>query len=286
MPTASEVQYWKACWPEALCNVLRVFMARGDTAGVTGLLSFAVCHRGTGTHAYEAAISALVRQVLESIEEAEQIRQELVDEELNLKAKGLYESRKKTRELLSRGLVPIPRLEHEVVGYRSEAWKIYRDLKNAGFLTIEEHKIGKSGRKVEWVGLNADWNGLIEDIKARGMSKSMWASSAGIVLCMAVKGKGISTVKPMYIGVLAADQSGGQISYRDLYLNCYAGGHYQGKKALDIILERQREKVDALKIWPSDDGRRLIVNPNTVYAVKAWRREANRLWRRRGLGVI
>ncbi|MFQ6115939.1 MAG: hypothetical protein ACE5NG_17905 [bacterium] len=286
MPTSSEVLYWNECWPEALCNVLRVFMARGDAAGVTGLLSLAVCHRGTGTHAYEAAVSALVRQILEGMEEAERIKQELVDKELDLKAEGLYESRKKTSELLSRGLVPLPRLAYEVVGYKSDAWEIYRALKNAGFLTVEEHKIGKSGRKVEWVGLNADWNGLIEDIKSRGMSKSMWASSAGILLCMAVTGKGISTVKPMYIGVLAADGKGGEISYRDLYLQCYAGGHHQGKKALDIILERQREKVDPLKIWPSDDGRRLIVNPNTVYAVKAWRRETNRLWRHRGLGVI
>ena len=285
MPSTAEVQYWKECWPEALCNVLRVFMARGDAGGVTGLLSLAVCHRGTGTHAYEAAISALVRQVLEGKEEAEQIKLRLVDEELDLKAEGVYESQKRIAELLSRGLVPIHRLEYEVRGYKSKAWKIYRALKNAGFLIIEEHKIGRSGREVEWVGLNADWDGLIEDIKDRGMSKSMWASSAGIVLCMAVTSRAVSTVRPMYIGVLAADEKGGQISYRDLYLGCYAGGHHQGKKALDIILERQREKVDALKIWPSDDGRRLIVNPNTVYAVKAWRRETNRLWRRRGLGV-
>lgn len=286
MPTGYESLYWKEDWPEALCSVLKAFMAAGDASGVTGLLSLAVCHRGTGTHAYEAAISALVRQVLEGREEAEQIKQRLVDDELDLKAEGVYESQKRSAELLSRGLVPIPRLEHEVVGYKSKAWKIYRALKNAGFLIIEEHRIGKSGRTVEFVGLNADWNGLIEDIKDRGMSKSMWASSAGIVLCMAITRRGITTVKPMYIGVLAADERGGEISYRDLFLTCYAGGHHQGKKALDIILERQREKVDALKIWPSDDGRRLIVNRNTVYAVNAWRMETNRLWRGRGLGVI
>ena len=286
MPTWHEELYWKEDWPQALCNVLKAFMEAGDASGVTGLLSLAVCHRGTRTHAYEAAISALVRQILEGREEAEQIKQRLVDEELDLKAEGVYESLKKSAEVLGRGLVPIFRLEREVRGYRSKAWEIYRDLKNAGFLTIEEHKIGKSGRKVEFVGLNADWNGLIEDIKDRGMSKSMWASSAGIVLCMGVTGRGITTVRPMFIGVLAADKKGGQISYRDLFLTCYAGGHHQGKKALDIILERQREKVDALKIWPSDDGRRLIVNPNTVYAVRAWRMETNRLWRLRGLGVI
>jgi hypothetical protein len=286
MSTWHEDLYWKEDWKNALCNVLKAFMETGDASGVTGLLSLAVCHRGTRTHAYEAAISALVRQILEGREEAKQIKQELIDEELDLKAEGVYESRKKSAELLERGLVPIVRLEYEVVGYKSKAWEIYRALKNAGFLIVEEHKIGKSGRDVAFVGLNANWNRLIEDIKDRGMSKSMWASSAGIVLCMAVTGRGISTVRPMFIGCLAADKKGGQISYRDLFLNCYAGGHYQGKKALDIILERQREKVDALKIWPSDDGKRLIVNPNTVYAVKAWRTETNRLWRGRGLGVI
>lgn len=280
----SEDAYWGECWPTALCNVIKAFMAAGDAAGVSGLLSLAVCHRGVGTHAYEAAIAALVRQILEGREEAEEIEKELVDKELDLKAEGLYESRKRVTELKARGLVPIFRLEHQVVGYKSKAWKIYRELKNAGFLIIEEHKVGRSGRKVEWVGLNANWDGLIEDIKNRGMSKDMWASSAGIVLCMAITKRGIRTVQPMYIGVLEADKRGGQISYRDLF-STYFARHHQGKKALDIILERQREKVYALKIWPSDDGQRLIVNPNTAYAVKAWRRETNRLWRRRGLGV-
>ena len=280
----SEGEYWEECWPEALCNVLKVFMAAGDASGVTGLLSLAVCHRGVMTHAYEAAIAALVRQTLEGMEEAEKIKQKLVDEEMDLKAEGVYKSQKRIAELLSRGLVPLFRLEHQVTGYKSEAWEIYRDLKNAGFLIIEEHEIGKSGRKVEWVCLTADWNGLIEDIKSRGMSKNMWASSAGKILSLAITRRGIRPLKHMYTAVLAADRRGGEISYRELFGICYSGVR-EGKKALDIILERQREKVDALKIWPNDDGKRLIVNPNTAYAVKRWREEANRLARRRGLGV-
>jgi hypothetical protein len=257
-------------------------MAAGDAAGVSGLLCLSVCHRGTATHAYECAIAALVRQILEGLAEAEEIKRRLVEDELKLKAEGVYEAQKKIAELLSRGMVPLIRLRYEVTGYRRQAREIYTALRDAGFLVIEEHQIGR--RKSEWVGLNANWNGLIGDIKQSGTSKSMWASSAGVMLCMAVTGRGITTVQPMYVGILAADRKGGEIEYRELFDIAYANIP-QGKKALDIILERQREKAEPLKIWPSDDGKRLIVNPNVVYAVKAWRKETNRLARQRGLGV-
>jgi len=276
--------YWKDCWQPALAEVLRDFMAAGDASGVTGLLCLSVCHRGVVTHAYECAIAALVRQILEGLAEAENIKQRLVQDELELKAEGVYEAQKKIAELKSRGLVPLATLHYEVEGYRKDAREIYTALRNAGFLVIEEHAIGRSGRRSEWVGLNANWNGLIGDIKDSGASKNMWASSAGIMLSMAVTGQGITTVQPMYIGILAADNRGGEIEYGDLRNIAYANVR-QGKKALDIILERQREKTDPLKIWPSDDGKRLIVNPNAVYAVKAWRDRTNDLARRMGLGV-
>jgi len=244
-------------------------------------LSFAVCHRGIATTAYECAITALIRQILEGLEDAERIKKELVDRELELKAEGVYEARKKVAELLSQGLVPMVRLNAEVEGYRRKAFEIYRALRDAGFLRIEEHQFGRG--KSEWVGLNAKWDGLIEDIKSHGTSKFLWASSAGVIICMAVTVQGIGTVQPMYTAVLAADRKGGEISYKEI--KAHFANVTQGKKKLDMILERQREKTDMLKIWPSDFGGRLIVNPNAVYAVKAWRRETNRLARIRGLGV-
>jgi hypothetical protein len=257
-------------------------MAAGDAAGMSGILSLSVCHRGVATHAYECAVAALVRQILDGLAEAEKKKNRLVEDELNLKAEGVYEAQKKIAELLSRGLVPLIRLSYEVTGYRTQAREIYTALKNEGFLIIEEHQFGRG--KSEWVGLNANWNGLIGDIKQSGTSKNVWASSAGIMLCMAVTGRGITTVQPMYMGILIADKKGGEIEYQDL-LNTAFANVPQGKKTLDIILERQREKIDQLKIWPSDDGKRLIVNPNAVYAVKAWRNETNRLAMERGLGV-
>ena len=274
--------YWRECWPTALRNTLKEFMIAGDSAGVMGILSFSVCHRGTATHAYECAIAALVRQIFQSLSEAEKIKQRLKTQELELKAAGLYDVQKKIAELHSRGLVPLARLRWEVSGYRKKASEIYTELKNHGFLTIEEHLIRT--RKSQWVGLNANWNGLVQDIMDSGTTKSIWASSAGIMLCMAVTGKGITTVQPMYIGVLAAEKRGGQIDYDELYKIAYSNIP-QGKKALDIILERTREKVDPLKLWTSDDGRTLIANRNTIYAVRAWLRETNRLARERGLGV-
>jgi len=282
MTPYSEDIYWKECWPTALIEVLRDFMQSGDASGVTGLLSLSVCHRGTATHAYECAIAALVRQILEGFVEAEKIKERLVREELELKAEGVYEVNQKIAELKSRGLVPLSLLGFEVEGYRKDAREIYTTLKDAGFLIIEEHVVGRS--RSEWVGLNANWNGLIGDIKDSGASKNMWASSAGIMLSMAVTGRGITTVQPMYIGVLAVDNRGGEITYQDLRNIAYGKVH-QGKKALDIILERQREKIDPLKIFPSDDGRKLIVNQNVTYAVKAWRDRTNALARRRGLGI-
>jgi len=278
----SEDIYWKECWPTALVEVLRDFMVAGDASGVTGLLSLSVCHRGTATHAYECAIAALVRQILDGFVEAEKIRDRLAKEELQMKAEGVYEVNRKLAELKSRGLVPLSLLGFEVEGYRKDAREIYTALKDAGFLVIEEHAVGRS--RSEWIGLNANWNGLISDIKESGTSKNMWASSAGIMLSMAVTGKGLTTVQPMYIGVLAADNRGGEIAYQDLLHTAY-GKIHQGKKALDIILERQREKIDPLKIWPSDDTRKLILNQNAAYAVKAWRDRTNALARRRGLGV-
>lgn len=282
MATYFDRMYWKECWPAALRDVLRDFMAAGDASGVSGLLCLSVCHRGTATHAYECAIAALVRQILDGFVEAEGIKQRLVKEELQLKAEGVYESQKKIAELKSRGLVPLVRLHYEVEGYRRSAREIYTSLKEAGFLVVEEHAVGR--RKSEWVGLNANWNGLIGDIRESGASKNMWASSAGVMLSMAVTERGITTVQPMYVGILAAANQDGKMGYRELLQRAYANVH-QGKKALDIILERQREKTDALKIWPHDDGQRLIVNPNAVYAVKAWRDQTNNVARRRGLGI-
>ena len=246
-------------------------------------MSLAVCHRGTGTHAYEAAIAALVRQMLSGLEEAKEIEKDLVDHEMELKAQGLYESRRKVAQLLSRGLIPALRLDREVVGYRRKAIKIYLALRDAGFLTIEEHEVGKSKRRVQWVGLNANWDGLIEDIQTGGESERMWASSAGIVLSLAIVRRGTTSLRPMFMGVLRADGKGGEIAYKELLLECYHG--IRKKKDLDIVLERQREKIDPLRIWSSDQGGRLIVNPNAAYAVKEWRRETNRLARARGLGM-
>jgi hypothetical protein len=277
----SESVYWKVCWPEALCNTLRDLLAAGDAAGISGLLCFAACHRGTGTNDYECAIAALVRQILQGLEDSVDIKKELVDRELDLKAEGVYESRKKVAELLSQGLVPVIRLNNEVAGYRRKAFEIYHVLRDNGFLRLEEHQIGRG--KSEWVGLNAKWDGLIDDIKTYGVAKSIWVSSAGTIMCMAITRQGIMTVRPMYTATLEADRKGGKLSYKEIE------AHYadvpEGKKKLDMILERQREKVDPLKIWPSDFGGRLIVNPNAVYAVKTWQRETNRLAMIRGLGV-
>ena len=281
MMTPSEHIYWKECWPSGLCNVLRDFMASGDVSGVSGLSSFAVCHRGTATTAYECTITALIRLILEGLEEAERLKKELVDKELELKAEGVYEARKKIAELLERGMVPVARLNFEVEGYRRKAIEICTALRDAGFLRIEEQQFGKG--KSQWIGLNAKWDGLIDDIKNHGTSKFLWASSIGIVICMAVTAQGIMTVQHMYTAVLEADRKGGELSYSELHAHFAAVP--QGKKKLDMILERSREKTDPLKLWPTDFGGRLIVNPNAVYGVKAWQRETNRLARLRGLGV-
>jgi hypothetical protein len=281
MMLPSEWEYWKECWPDALCNVLRDFMASGNMSGVSGLSSFAVCHRGTVTTAYECTITALIRLILEGLEEAETRKKELVDKELDLKAMGVYESRKKVADLLEQGMVPVARLDSEVEGYRRKAYEICTVLRDAGFIRIEEQQFGRG--KSRWIGLNAKWDGLMDDIKSKGTSKFLWASSIGIIICMAVTRQGIMTVQPMYFSVLEAGRKNGELSYKELF--AHFAPVSQGKKKLDMILERGREKIDSLKIWSTDFGGRLLVNPSAVYAVKAWQRETNRLARLRGLGV-
>lgn len=278
MPSRAEYIYWHECWPEALLNIIREFMASSDVAGLLGISSLAVCHRQSVVH--EAAVCALVREVLHGLEEAKEIRKRLKERENELKEKGLYDVMEKRATLLERGLVPLPRLEKTITGYRKQAREIYLKLKNAGLLKVEKHSLTPSGNPILWIGLDGKWDRLVEDIRTKGTSNEMFSSSLGIMIYIAVDRRGFTTVLPMACAILASEKKGGEITYEEL--KAY---YYGNVKALNIILERQREKTDALKIFPSDDGRRLIVNRNTAYAVRIWRKEANRLARMRGLGV-
>lgn len=60
--------YWHKCWPEAILNTLRGFMESGDSSGILGISSLAVCHiKATD---YETAVSVLIREILQGLEEA------------------------------------------------------------------------------------------------------------------------------------------------------------------------------------------------------------------------
>lgn len=284
MPTESERMYWRECWPEGLKNVLKRFMEEGNGRGLAGLSSLAVCHRKSTD--YEAAVTVLIREILRVLDEARVIRERLAVEGAGLREDGTYEAQERLAEILGEGLIPSRRLSRIVQGYRRVAREIYLDLRNDGFVRIEERELARS--RIECVGLSADWNGLLEDIRIKGMNdekKGMWASSMGIMLCLAETGKGITKILPMALGMLEASRNDGKISFDELYAHHYANVHH-GKRELEMIIERQKEKIAPLKIFPSEAARGvLIVNPNTIYGVIAWRREANRLARMRGLTV-
>jgi len=106
----------------------------------------------------------------------------------------------------------------------------------------------------------------------------MFASSLSIMLFMAIRRAGITTVLPMARCIMKATDNGGEISYNDLR------AFYPSTKALNVILEREREKGEPLRIFPSDDGK-IILNSNTAYAVGMWQGLANELANERGLGV-
>lgn len=169
----------------------------------------------------------------------------------------------------------MPRVNNRVTGYRREAHEIYRNLQGAGFLKIESHRLRTSERPTDWIGLNGKWDGLVEGIRNGETNPNMFASSLGIMLYLAVEEKGFTTVFPMIKAVLAAEKSGGEITIEDLQEKYY----YRKPRDLDRILERQREKTEDLRVFPSDDGRRLIVNRNTAYAIKICQTAANRLFR-------
>lgn len=273
MPTESERIFYRECWPAAIKNVLKNSMGNGDARGAAGLSSFAVCIRKATD--YEAAVTVLVREILNGFDEAKEIRERLAREGIQLKEDGTYELQERLAGILEEGLIPSARLSRIVQGYRREAREIYLALKNDGFLRLEKRRLRSD---IECIGLNANWHGLLEDIRIRGMDKGMWSSSVGVILSVAETGKGITKITPMALGVLEAGRKDGKITFDELYESHFSKMRH-GKKELEIILERQREKIDPLKIFPSDTGGVLITNPNSVYAVEAVMREANRLFR-------
>jgi len=282
MPTEAEYIYWHECWPEALLNILRDFMASGDVPGILGISSLSTCHRQATD--VEGAVCTLVRETLGGLEEARKIREDIKNRALELKERGLYDVMEKRATLLESGLIPLKRLEKCVTGYRRRAREIYIELRDAGLLRVEDHALRPKGNHTTWVGLNAKWDRLIEGIKTTGTSNEMFASSLGIMLCMAIEGRGVTTILPMARCVLVAENNGGEISYEELKER-YGRGYHRKTKDLNIILERQREKTEPLRIFPTEDRGRLILNRNTAYAVGVWQTEANRLARTRGLGV-
>lgn len=273
MPTESERIFYRECWPAAVKNVLKNSIGNGDARGVAGLSSFAVCIRKATD--YEAAVTVLVREILNGFDEAKEIRERLAREGIQLKEDGTYELQERLAGILEEGLIPSARLSRIVQGYRREAREIYLALKSDGFLRLEKRRLRSD---IECIGLNANWNDLLEDIRIRGMNKEMWSSSVGVILSVAETGKGITKIIPMALGVLEAGRKDGKITFDELYESHFSKMRH-GKKELEIILERQREKIDPLKIFPSDTGGMLITNPNSVYAVEAVMREANRLFR-------
>lgn len=277
MPTRAENIYWNECFPDALLPTIQGFMANSDTDGIMGICSLAVCNQRNVD--CEAAISSILHEILQVVDEAKKMREDLEERELEFKEKGIYEVRERRIELFERGLVPLPRLDSIIVGYKRKAREIYSSLNNAGLLTIEEHDLGSSGNSVKWIGLNVMWNDIIDEIEATGNTTSVFASSLGVMLCMAINQTGTTNVIPMTRGILIADNNGGEIRYENLR------DVYRNPKSLNIILEREREKIDDLKIFSSDDGRKLVLNPKVAYAVGRWQYEANRLAQTRGLGV-
>jgi hypothetical protein len=227
-------------------------------------------------------VTVLVREILNGFDEAKKIRERLAKEGDRLREDGTYELQERLAGILEEGLVPSSRLSHIVQGYRKEAREIYLALRDDGFLRLEKRRLRSD---IECVGLNANWNGLIEDITIRGMNKEMWSSSVGVMLSVAQTGKGITKITPMALGVLEAGRKDGKITFDELFENHFLKMGRHGKKELEIILERQREKIDPLKIFPSDTGGILIANPNSIYAVEVVMKEANRLFRMRTRGI-
>jgi hypothetical protein len=268
-------EYWKECWPDSLLIVLRDFMQKGDSQGILGLSSLAVCHRKSTD--YEAAVCALVRETMLSFDESKKIKDDLQQHEVQYREMGLYDVREKRAEQLGMGLVPLARLEKTVKGYKALAGEIYRELEQNGFVRIETQTI-RNG-EVKWIGFTGDWGALIEGIRTQGASSEMFASCLAVLLCMAVRKIGTTTILPMARCVIEATSNGGKITYEELVQ------HYQNVKILNIILEREREKSEALRVFPTDDGNKLILSQNTAYAVEVWQSRANQLARARGLGV-
>jgi hypothetical protein len=273
-----EYVYWHEIWPDALLNTLHDSMENGDVQALLGLSSLAVCHRQSTD--YEAAVCTLVREILRGVHEARTIQEDLKNREEELKRRGLYNTEKRRADLLGAGLVPLSRLERTLVGYRRAAREVYAALAEARLLKIEEHAPTSSSKPITWIGINANWGRLIDDIGITGKVEDMFASSLGIMLCIAVDRRGFTTVLPMARAILSAEDDNGEIDLEELRVR------YRNVKALNTILERQREKIDSLKIFPSDDGKKLLVNQNTSYAVELWRKEVIRLERvrRREMG--
>jgi hypothetical protein len=274
MPTNAEFTYWYDIWPEALLFTLKKFMASGDIEGLSGICSLATCHRQSTD--YEAAVCSLIRGIFSGIDEAKKLREKLTQREAELKRLGIYEVEKRRAELLESGLIPVSKLETIVTGFRRAANEIYSKLRDMDLLRIESHTLKAGGSPMRWIGLNAKWDAVIEDIQTKG-SSDVFSSSLAIMLCMALDRRGITTVLPMARSIIAAENRGGEITVEELK------AIYRNVKALNVILERQREKDDKLKIFSDDFGKKLRVSRSVAYAVGVWQAEANRLARARGL---
>lgn len=77
-------------------------MESGDSSGVLGISSLAVCHIKPTD--YETAVSVLIREILQGLEEAKEIREKLRDRELKFKEMGLYDVMEKELRCWKEGL--------------------------------------------------------------------------------------------------------------------------------------------------------------------------------------
>lgn len=229
-----------------------------------------------GVQGVEAIMSILIVESMRVAEEAKEIRAKLAADADRYKDLNLYDVMQKRAERFEERWVPLRRVAAACKGLR-RAIEAIQTLSSYGL--IEWVQLDHSNAETVHIRLSSMWNGIIEGMERDGVSTDVFGSPMGKMLSIAMTKKGFSSLIPLLAAYNKAQKQGGEITTEDLE-ECY-GRIHRPRRHMMLLLGRDAKKVGAIKAFPFNDGRRLIVNRAALRMNENWRNRAIRRYRGR-----
>ena len=260
---------------EAMLDLILDALQKKDFELLRGIQTLDSAIEWTGVQGIEAIMSTLIVESMHVAEEAKEIRSKLVVDADHYMDLDLYEVIQRRAQRFEERWIPLRRVARACKGL-TRAIEAIQTLGSLGLIEWVQFD-PKDGESVH-IRLSPMWGGIIEGMERDGVSTDVFGSPMGKMLSIAITKKGFSSLIPLIASYNKAEQKEGEITHEDL-LECYGMTHLP-QRHMALLLERDAKKVDAIKAYVFNNGRRLIANPAGLRMNKDWRNLANSRYRR------